>query len=79
MINTQTSRYPFIEGDEYYTIGKDGEPTLSVWDDESEAIHDADPNQTYYFCVGNRLWKKHLRFPDQFPSANGDLYYYSVI
>ena len=78
MINTQTSRYPFIEGDEYYTIGKDGEPTLSVWDDESEAIHDANPVQTYYFALGNQLWKKKLRyFVPASPEKNQ--YYYSVI
>jgi hypothetical protein len=79
MLNTQQSKYPFVEGDEYYTLGKDGEPILSVWDDESEAIHHADPNQTYYFVFGQRLWKKHLRFPNQFGSPDGDQYYYSVI
>ncbi|QDP58014.1 MAG: hypothetical protein Unbinned4294contig1001_3 [Prokaryotic dsDNA virus sp.] len=62
MINIQTSKYPFNEGDEYYTFGKDGEPVLSVWDDESKAIHDADPVQTYYFVFGQALWKKKLRF-----------------
>jgi hypothetical protein len=82
MLNIQTSKYPFVEGDEYYTLGfgQDAiEPTLSVWDDESEVIHDANPNQTYYFVFADRLWKKQLRFPNQSSSPDGDQYYYSVI
>lgn len=78
MISIQHSKYPFVEGDEYYTIGKTGELTLSVWDDESEAIHDANPDQTYYFVLGQALWRKYLRFfVPATPEKNQ--YYYSAI
>jgi len=77
MLNIQTSKYPFVEGDEYYTIEK-GEPILSVWDDESEAIHDADPVQTYYFVLGHALWEKKLRFFRP-ASPENNQYYYSIL
>lgn len=82
MSKIQQPTYPFVEGDEYYTLDSlqdTAEPILSVWDDESEIMHDANPNQTYYFVSGGRLWKKHLRFPNHFSSPNGYLYYQSAI
>ena len=82
MGNTQQNTYPFVEGDEYYTLDPLQDtvmPILSVWDDESEIMHDANPNQTYYFVSGGRLWKKTLIFPDHFSSPDGYLYNLSAI
>ena len=85
MSKIQQTKYPFVEGDEYYTLdslqGAEGavEPILSVWDDESEIMHDANPNQTYYFVSSGRLWKKHLRFPNHSSSPDAYLYYQSAI
>ena len=41
------SRYPFEEGDDYWTI-EDGRVVWSCWDDISEQMHDENPNQVYY-------------------------------
>ena len=46
-INRFTSKYPFIDGDMYFTY-EDGEWIESTWDSVSEEIHDENPNQTYY-------------------------------
>lgn len=43
----ETVKYPFQEGDDYYTI-KDGHIVRSCWDDVSEEIYDDNPNQNYY-------------------------------
>ena len=40
-------RYPFSEGDDYYTI-EDGEVIWSCWDDVSEQMHDENPNKQYF-------------------------------
>tara|TARA_R100000951_G_scaffold93126_1_gene81654 strand:- start:31 stop:570 length:540 start_codon:yes stop_codon:yes gene_type:complete len=40
-------KYPFNEGDDYYTI-EDGEVIWSCWDDESEEMHDENPNKQYF-------------------------------
>tara|TARA_R110002167_G_scaffold206622_1_gene410627 strand:- start:97 stop:507 length:411 start_codon:yes stop_codon:yes gene_type:complete len=51
--------YPFTEGDTYWTIEElaghrnlDGSRVIAVsescWDDQSEEIHDQDPNKIYY-------------------------------
>ena len=39
--------YPYNEGDEYWTI-YEGNIISSVWDDESERLHDLNPNQEYF-------------------------------
>jgi hypothetical protein len=39
--------YPFKEGGEYYTI-ENGEIVKSFWDDESEHLHDLEPNKIYF-------------------------------
>ena len=80
MSKIQQNTYPFVEGDEYYTLDSlrgTVEPILSVWDDESEIMHDANPTQTYYFVSGGRLWKKHLRY--SITSPDGYLYYQEAI
>ena len=79
MINTQHSKYPFVEGDEYYTLDKYSDMILSVWDEESEAIHEDNPELTYYFVFRGRLWKKHLRFPSRDSIPDTYLYYQSAI
>ncbi|HIB77177.1 MAG TPA: hypothetical protein EYO58_06070 [Flavobacteriales bacterium] len=42
------SGYPFDEGEIYYTI-ENGEVVESCWDETSQEIHDANPNQMYFF------------------------------
>jgi hypothetical protein len=39
--------YPFREGADYYTI-ENGEVVESCWDDESEHLHDLEPNKIYF-------------------------------
>jgi len=39
--------YPFKEGDDYYTI-EDDVVTWSCWDDQSEEMHDKNPNKVYF-------------------------------
>ena len=41
------NKYPFKEGDDYYTI-ENGEVVWSCWDFVSEDIHDDNPNIKYY-------------------------------
>ena len=40
-------KYPFNEGDDYYTI-EDGQVVWSCWDQISEELFDENPNQKYY-------------------------------
>ena len=42
-------RYPFKEGDTYYTV-ENGLLVCSCWDDTSKDLYDADPEKVYY-CV----------------------------
>ena len=44
---SRRSRYPFEEGDDYWTI-EDGRVVWSCWDGVSEQMHDENPNQVYY-------------------------------
>ena len=44
-----TKKYPFKEGDTYYTV-ENGLLVCSCWDDTSEELYDADPEKVYY-CV----------------------------
>jgi len=44
---SRRSRYPFEEGDDYWTI-EDGRVVWSCWDWVSEQMHDENPNQVYY-------------------------------
>ena len=44
---SRRSRYPFNEGDDYWTI-EDGRVVWSCWDWVSEQMHDENPNQVYY-------------------------------
>tara|TARA_R110002020_G_scaffold193468_16_gene393882 strand:+ start:589 stop:1041 length:453 start_codon:yes stop_codon:yes gene_type:complete len=39
--------YPYNEGDDYWTI-EGGVPVASCWDDESERLHDFNPNKFYF-------------------------------
>jgi|TARA_R110002012_G_scaffold267424_2_gene451221 hypothetical protein len=43
------SKYPFKEGDEYYTLTKDGHLMFTIWDKISEQIHDEDNGTRVYF------------------------------
>lgn len=45
----EAHRYPFKEGDTYYTV-ENGLLVCSCWDDTSEELYDADPEKVYY-CV----------------------------
>ena len=46
-ITEELLKYPFKEGDTYYTIdGKD--VVKSCWDDASEDLHDKNPTKVYY-------------------------------
>jgi len=40
-------KYPFNEGDEYWTL-EDGDLVWSIWDDASEDMHDENPNRKYF-------------------------------
>ena len=44
---SRRSRYPFEEGDDYWTI-ENGRVVWSCWDWVSEQMHDENPNQVYY-------------------------------
>jgi hypothetical protein len=49
IIKKMTTKYPFSEGDTYYTIDEVyGDWIESCWDDISEEMHDANPNKEYY-------------------------------
>ena len=50
LLNRFTSKYPFIDGDMYFTY-EDGEWIESCWDSVSEEMHDEDPNQIYYKVI----------------------------
>ena len=52
-------KYPFVEGQRYYTI-EGNEVVESVWDDQSEEMHDENPNRQYFFTVDEAVW--HYRF-----------------
>lgn len=43
----EMKRYPFNEGDDYWTI-EEGVVMRSTWDDVSEELYDANPNQQYF-------------------------------
>ncbi len=50
-----TKDYPFIEGDDYYTIEESINKEFlavvwSCWDEESELMHDKNPHKRY-FCT----------------------------
>ena len=49
MINylTNYKPYPFKEGEDYYTI-EDNLIVWSCWDNESELMHDIEPNKKYF-------------------------------
>jgi hypothetical protein len=47
LIPTKQTKYPFEEGDTYYTL-EDGEWVESCWDFMSEEMHDENPNKKYY-------------------------------
>jgi len=47
LTKNQPKIYPFNEGEEYWTVYK-GRLHISVWDDESEVLHDEDPDKEYY-------------------------------
>ena len=44
---TDYKPYPFKEGEDYYTI-EDTLVVWSCWDNESELMHDTDPNKKYF-------------------------------
>jgi len=44
---SRRARYPFEEGDDYWTIER-GRVVWSCWDDISEQMHDENPNKVYY-------------------------------
>ena len=44
---SRRARYPFEEGDDYWTI-EDGRVVWSCWDYVSEELYDRNPNQVYY-------------------------------
>jgi hypothetical protein len=48
------NKYPFKEGDDYYTI-ENGEVVWSCWDFVSEDIHDDNPNIKYYKSMKNAI------------------------
>lgn len=43
----ECKKYPFNEGDDYYTI-EDGEVIWSCWDEMSEELHNDNPNKQYF-------------------------------
>ena len=49
------NKYPFNEGDDYWTI-EEGTAILSCWDDQSEEFHDENPNREYFQTLSDLLW-----------------------
>lgn len=45
--NNPKNKYPFNEGDDYWTI-EDNKLIISCWDNISEELYDENPNQVYY-------------------------------
>jgi hypothetical protein len=43
----ELSKYPFNEGDDYWTI-YEGEVTWSCWDEVSKELHVQNPNEIYF-------------------------------
>ena len=56
------NKYPFNEGDDYYTI-EDGEIIWSCWDDVSEQMHNDNPNKQYF-----KLYIDALHYIEKFKS-----------
>lgn len=54
------TKYPFKEGDVYYTI-ENLEVIASVWDDVSEEMHDMNPEREYYLNEGDANWNRALQ------------------
>ena len=59
--------YPFREGDDYYTLDAIGHLHHSVWDEQSEEIHDQNPNKVYYnpIHMENGIWLEEIRESDE--------------
>jgi len=53
-MNTQIKKYPFNDGDDYWTV-EDGVLECSCWDDISEEIFDEKPNRIYYYIESNLI------------------------
>jgi len=49
-----TLSYPFEDGYTYYTI-ENGLVIESVWDEQSEEVHDDNPDRVYYKCHGDAV------------------------
>ena len=56
------NKYPFNEGDDYYTI-EDGEIIWSCWDDVSEQMHNDNTNKQYF-----KLYIDALHYIEKFKS-----------
>lgn len=54
----KTLIYPFNEGDDYWTVEDSGELIWSCWDEQSEEIHDANPNRIYYLVIEDMIYKR---------------------
>ena len=52
---SRRSRYPFEEGDDYWTI-EDGRVVWSCWDWVSEQMHDENPNQNKFGYVEEKYY-----------------------
>ena len=49
-----TKKYPFSEGDDYYTV--EGSTVVwSCWDDASEEMYDENPNEPYFKTAGDAI------------------------
>ena len=53
-METRIKKYPFIEGDDYWTV-EDGVLECSCWDDVSEDMFDVNPNGIYYYIENNLI------------------------
>lgn len=59
--------YPFREGDDYYTLDALGNLHHSVWDEQSESLHDQNPNKVYYNPIHseNGIWLEEIGGSDE--------------
>ena len=62
-MKTQIKKYPFNEGDDYWTV-EDGVLECSCWDDVSEEMFDENSNRIFYYVEGGLIAMTKLHSQD---------------
>ena len=62
-MKTEIKKYPFNEGDNYWTL-EDGVLECSCWDDVSEEMFDVNPNGIYYYIENDLIAMTKLHSQD---------------